>query len=91
MDRNHVHLCKQIGGTWIRRKKRANIAIYIDVQEARQNGLKFFSAPNEVILCSGDTKIISKKYFKEIQREVLIIFLKASTLGINFKKRNTTR
>jgi len=42
MDRNHVHLCEQIGGTWIRRKKRANIAIYIVVQEARRNGLKFF-------------------------------------------------
>jgi len=42
MERNHVHLCKQIGGTWIRLKKRANIVIYIDVQAARRDGMKFF-------------------------------------------------
>jgi len=68
IDRNHVHLCKQIGGTWIIRKKRANIAIYIDVQEARQNGLKFFYAPNEVIMCSGNRSgNIPIKYLKEIK------------------------
>jgi len=68
MDRNHAHLYKQIGGTWIRRKKRANIEIYIDVQEARRNGLKFFSAPNEVIMCSGNENgHIPITYFKEIR------------------------
>jgi len=68
MDKNHVHLCKQIGGSWIRKKKRANIAIYIDVQEARRNGIIFFSAPNDVIMCSGDEKdSIPIKYFKEIR------------------------
>jgi len=70
MERNHVHLCKQIGGTWIRRKKRANIVIYINVQTARQDGLKFFSAPNDVIMCSGDMKeCIPTKYFKEIKHK----------------------
>jgi len=34
MDKTYIHLCKQIGGTWIRRKKGANIVIYIDVLEA---------------------------------------------------------
>jgi len=68
IDKNHVHLCNQIGGTWIRRKKRANIAIYIDVQEARRNGLKFFSAPNEVIMCSvDDSGYIPLPYFKKIR------------------------
>jgi len=68
MDRNHVHLCKPIGGTWIRRKKRANIAIYVDVQEARRNGWKFFSAPNDVIMCSGDDSgYIPLNYFKEVK------------------------
>jgi len=68
MERNHVHLCKQIGGTWIRIKKRANIAIYIDVQAARHDGLKFFSAPNDVIMSSGNEKgCIPIKYFKEIK------------------------
>jgi len=38
MERNHIHLCKQMGGTWIRRKKRANIVIYIDVQAAGHTG-----------------------------------------------------
>jgi len=66
MERNHVHLCKQIGETWIRRKKRANIAIYVDVQETRRDGLKFFSAPNDGIMCSGDEMgCIPIKYFKE--------------------------
>jgi len=37
MDRKNIHLCKQIGGTWIRRNKRANIVIYIDAQEAGRN------------------------------------------------------
>jgi len=68
MERNHIHLCKQIGGTWIRRKKRTNIVIYIDVQAARRGGLKFHSAPNEVIMCSGDVNgYIPIKYFKEIK------------------------
>jgi len=68
MDRKHVHLFKQIGGTWIRRKKRENIAIFIDVQEARRNGLKFFSAHNEVIMCSrNESGYIPIKYFKEIK------------------------
>jgi len=40
MYRNHVHLCKQIGGIRIRRKKRANIVLYVDVQKARRNSLK---------------------------------------------------
>jgi len=68
MERNHIHLCKQIGGTWIRRKKRTNIVIYVDVQTARKDGLKFYSAPNEVIMCSGDENgYIPIKYFKEIK------------------------
>jgi len=68
IERNHVHLCKQIGGTWIRKKKRANIAIYIEVQGARHDGLKIFSAPNDVIMCSGDEKrCIPIKYFKQIK------------------------
>jgi len=65
MERNHVHLCKQIGGTWIRKKKRENIVICIDVQAARHDGLKKNSAPNDVIMCSGDEKgCIPVKYFK---------------------------
>jgi len=65
MDRNHVHLCKQIGRTWIRFKKRANIVIYVDVQEARRNGLTFFLAPNDVIMCPGDENYyIPIKYYK---------------------------
>jgi len=68
MECNHVHLCKQIGGSWIRRKRRANIVIHIDVQKARLDGLKFFSAPNDVIMCSGDTNgCMPMKYFKEIK------------------------
>jgi len=68
MEDNHVHLCKQIGGTWIRRKKHANIVIYVDVQGARHDGLRFFSAPNDVIMCAGDENgIIPIKYFKEIK------------------------
>jgi len=68
MERNHIHLCKQIGGTWIRRKKRTNIVIYIDVQTARKDDLKFYSAPNDVIMCSGDVNgYIPIKYFKEIR------------------------
>jgi len=68
MERNHIHLCKQTGGTWIRRKKRTNIVIYIDVKTAREDGLKFYSAPNEVIMCSGNIDgYIPIKYFKEIK------------------------
>jgi len=49
-------------------KKRANIAIYIDVQAPRHDGLKFFSAPNVVIMCSGNENgCIPIKYFKEIK------------------------
>jgi len=51
-----------------KKKNCANIAIYIDVQEARRNGLTFFSAPNKVILCSGDENWhIPITYFKEIR------------------------
>jgi len=68
MERNHIHLCQQIGGTWIRRKKRANIVVYIDVQEARKAGLEFYSAPNYVIMCPGDRNgYIPVKYFKEVK------------------------
>jgi len=68
MERNHAHLCKQIGETCIRRKKRANIAVHIDKQAARHDGLKFFSAPNDVIMCAGDENgCIPIKYFKEIK------------------------
>jgi len=68
MERNHIHLCKQVGRTWIRRKKRANIAIFIDAQEARKSGLKFYAAPNDVIMCPGnEIGYIPVQYFKEIK------------------------
>jgi len=42
--------------------------IYIDAQAARHDGLKFFSAPNDVIMCAGDeNRCIPIKYFKEIK------------------------
>jgi len=44
------------------------MVIYIDVQTARQDGLKFFSALNDVIMRSGDKKgCIPIKYFKKIK------------------------
>jgi len=49
-------------------KKCASIVTYIDVQAERHDGLKFFSAPNDVIMCAGDEKgCIPIKYLKEIK------------------------
>jgi len=44
------------------------MVLYIDVQKARRNGLKFFSAPNDVNMCASDTTShIPTKYFKKMK------------------------
>ena len=67
MNRNHIHLAtgvsedsKVVSGM----RSNCNILIYIDMELAMKDGIKFFKSKNNVVLTEGINGILSTKYFK---------------------------
>lgn len=66
MTRNHIHFTYDLSDKKVR--KSANVFIYINLDKALKDGLKFFKAKNEVILSPGNEfGIIEPKYFLKIE------------------------
>jgi 2'-phosphotransferase len=70
MNRQHIHLSEDFPGSKsVISGMRANceIAIYIDVKKAMQDGIKFYRSANNVILSPGDENgFLKPKYFLKI-------------------------
>ncbi|CAF0742006.1 unnamed protein product [Brachionus calyciflorus] len=67
MSRQHIHFSTDMPGSKdVISGMRSNcqIAIYVDVEKALHDGLKFYKSANNVILCPGDASgYLSSKYF----------------------------
>uniref|UniRef100_A0A1B6DFR1 2'-phosphotransferase n=2 Tax=Clastoptera arizonana TaxID=38151 RepID=A0A1B6DFR1_9HEMI len=70
MSRNHIHFCAYEPGdsriiSGIR--DNAEIYIYIDIERALQDGIKFYKSENDVILTSGNSNgFLEPKYFMKV-------------------------
>ena len=63
MSRRHIHICESddaISG----KRASCNVKIYIDMEKALNDGIKFYRSSNGVILTSGNEHgILESKYF----------------------------
>jgi len=70
MKRNHIHFVPSdsVQGKGVISGMRYNcqLLIYIDIQYALEDGIKFFLSENNVILSSGINGKLSPKYFKKV-------------------------
>lgn len=74
MARLHIHMAvglPQGDGVISGMRKSCDVVIYIDVESAMRDGIKFYRSSNNVILSEGINGVISSKYFKEISRRQL--------------------
>ncbi|TFK69324.1 hypothetical protein BDN72DRAFT_768167 [Pluteus cervinus] len=64
MQRNHIHLAQGVGAD-IKSgmRKSSQIFIYINVQKALDDGVKFFLSDNGVVLTEGEDGFLATKYF----------------------------
>ncbi|XP_073952021.1 tRNA 2'-phosphotransferase [Choristoneura fumiferana] len=66
MRRNHIHFAKSTSSTDGIRSN-ANLHIYIDLERALRDGIKFYEADNGVILTSGNADgFLEPKYFSRV-------------------------
>ena len=70
MNRKHIHMSTQHKGSdhmISGMRATSNVMIYIDLDKAIANGIKFYISKNQVILSEGNDKgMIPLEYFKEI-------------------------
>jgi 2'-phosphotransferase len=69
MERNHIHFAKGLpgeDGVISGMRKTAEVYIYIDMEKAIKDGIKFYESDNGVILSEGINGIIPLKYFKKV-------------------------
>lgn len=69
MARNHIHFAQGLPNQNVTSGMRINsqIAIYLNVEKAMNDGIKFYKSQNGVILSSGDLNgTILPKYFKDV-------------------------
>lgn len=71
MNRKHIHMSTQHKGSdkmISGMRPSSKVMIYIDLDKAIANGIKFFISKNEVILTEGnDQGMIPKDFFKEVK------------------------
>ncbi|KAJ7134651.1 KptA family-domain-containing protein [Mycena epipterygia] len=70
MKRNHIHLAQGVAGENVLSGMRgsAQVLIFIDVQRAIDEGIKFFFSNNGVILTEGDEQgILATKFFLRVE------------------------
>merc|ERR1712003_71127 len=69
MSRNHIHFVPADSfkgkGVISGMKKKCEVLIYLDMELAMKNGIKFFISDNNVILSPGLNGVIPSKYFKK--------------------------
>ena len=68
MSRNHIHFAKHKNlSSGIRRN--AEVYIYIDIEKAMKDGIKFYESDNGVILSPGvgEKGVIDSKYFSKVE------------------------
>ena len=73
MRRNHVHFgtSDSFNGNLSGFRSNSELLVYLNLEKAIDEGLKFFISENNVILCPGDDKgLIPSKYFKYIKERV---------------------
>lgn len=66
MSRSHVHFAIGLpsdSGVISGMRQSSEVLIFIDVQKALQDGIKFYISKNKVVLCNG----LQPKYFKKVQ------------------------
>lgn len=66
INRTHIHMARGLFGqvkSGVR--KDTEVIIYIDLQSAMNDGLKFYKSSNDVVLCTGPIPI---QYFKHVVR-----------------------
>jgi 2'-phosphotransferase len=70
MKRNHIHFAVSDDLKKIKSGFRVNsqVLVYVDVEKAMKDGIRFFKSANNVVLCAGegDSGMLSKKYFKKV-------------------------
>ena len=70
MKRNHIHLAQGLPGTGVLSGMRqsSSVFIYIDLEKALQEGLKFSLSANGVILSEGDSRgFIKPCFFQRVE------------------------
>ena len=73
MRRNHVHFgtSDSFKGSLSGFRSNSELLVYLNLQKAIDEGLKFYVSKNNVVLCPGDEKgFIPSKYFKYIKERV---------------------
>lgn len=72
MSRNHIHFTHDLPSKLNKNvvsgaKTNAQVFIYIDLEKALADGIKFYKSSNGVILSPGNTEgILEPKYFQKI-------------------------
>ena len=61
MTRSHIHMAQKLSGI----RRNSEVILVIDLKKAMENGIKFFKAPNNVILCD---QIIPSEYIKKLDK-----------------------
>ncbi|KAJ7761495.1 KptA family-domain-containing protein [Mycena maculata] len=70
MKRNHIHLAQGVGGDNVISGMRGSsqVLIFVDVQKAMDEGIKFFLSNNGVILTEGNEEgVLGTQYFKRVE------------------------
>lgn len=70
MNRTHIHMAQGVPGSGVISGMRnsADILIYIDLQKALDEGIKFFISANGVVLSAGDEHgFIPSRYFSRVE------------------------
>ncbi|KAG7093546.1 hypothetical protein E1B28_007216 [Marasmius oreades] len=68
-SRNHIHLAQGlikdgiISGT----RSGVRVLIYIDLEKAMSDGIKFYLSSNGVVLTEGENGILKPKYFRKVE------------------------
>uniref|UniRef100_H2YMN6 2'-phosphotransferase n=1 Tax=Ciona savignyi TaxID=51511 RepID=H2YMN6_CIOSA len=69
MQRSHIHFAEGLPGKVISGMRQSSqVSIYLDLEKALNDGLKFFQSSNKVVLTEGDIYgRIHPKYFKKVE------------------------
>ncbi|KAJ8095060.1 tRNA 2'-phosphotransferase [Marasmius tenuissimus] len=67
--RNHIHLAQGVAtdGVISGMRKGSRILIYIDLEKAIADGIKFYVSTNGVVLTEGEHGILHPKYFQRVE------------------------
>ncbi|KAF9266815.1 hypothetical protein L218DRAFT_857261 [Marasmius fiardii PR-910] len=67
--RNHIHLAQGLSsdGVISGMRKGSRILIYIDLEKAMGDGIKFYLSSNGVLLTEGENGVLKPKYFHKVE------------------------